>query len=161
MKTRRGFDEAIAELERQVIALLRLGGVPRLHERLAAGARVQIDRGALVVLARIGDHGPIRLSDLARLLALDVSTASRHVSRLGEAGYIDRAVDESDHRSSRLTLSAIGRAALADVRAARHQAFTELLGEWRTEDVNRLSAGLHQLNAALTAAAGIQGESDD
>jgi DNA-binding MarR family transcriptional regulator len=50
----------------------------------------------------------MRVSALAAELGLDVSTASRHVSRLEADGLIARAPDPSDQRATKLALTAAG-----------------------------------------------------
>lgn len=52
--------------------------------------------------------GPMRVSALAAELGLDVSTASRHVSRLEADGLIARTPDPSDQRATKLALTAAG-----------------------------------------------------
>ena len=50
------------------------------------------------LLARVGEHEPARLSDIAAGTGVDVSTASRTAARLVEQGYIERVPDPADDR---------------------------------------------------------------
>lgn len=136
-------------LEHALVDLVRLGNLSRVHDRLVGRARLRIERGAYVVLATIGDDGPLRLSAVAAVLGIDVSTASRHVTRLSELGLIERSVDEADHRAAQLTLTAPGREALEGLRAARHGALAEVLTDWDSTEIADLAAAIERLNGAF------------
>lgn len=147
------YDEAVGpsvdRLEHALVTLLRLGNLPRTHDRLVRRAGARIERGAYIVLAAIGDSGTTRLSATAKQLGIDVSTASRHVSRLCELGLLERTVDAADHRAAKLALNDAGRRALDEIRAARHEALAELLAEWSQSDLDRLARYLERLNSDL------------
>lgn len=139
----------VTRLEHALVALLGLGNLPRVHDRLGRRAGVKVERGPYLALAAIGDAEPVRLSNLAKQLGIDVSTASRHVSRLCEQGLLDRTIDVGDHRAAQLTLSDAGRRALQNLRDARRHALAELLGGWDPVDVDRLAGYLERLTTDL------------
>lgn len=152
-------EAAMTRLEHALVMLLRLGNLPRVHDRLVQRASVRVERGPHIVLAAIGDAGPVRLSTVAKQLGIDISTASRHVSHLCELGLLERTVDASDHRAAQLALSGAGRRALDDLRAARHHALIELLSGWKASDLDRLAGYLERLNTDLIDRVGTdQGE---
>lgn len=61
------------------------------------------------VLAALAAHGPQRLSDLAALTSIDLSTLSRLVGRMGRSGLVARGRVAGDRREVRVRLSARGR----------------------------------------------------
>lgn len=140
---------SVDRLEQALVTLLRLGNLPRTHERLVRRAGIRLERGAYIVLAAIGDIGSSRLSAIATQLGVDVSTASRHVRRLCELGLLERTVDATDHRAAHLTLNDAGSQALSEIRAARHEALAELLDDWKQSDLDRLAGYLERLNTDL------------
>src|SRR5262249_33508832 len=56
---------------------------------------------------------PVRLSELAGHMYLDISTASRHVKALEDSGHIQRTVDPDDRRAALISLTDEGREVLA------------------------------------------------
>ena len=86
--------------------------------RLAVGRlsrRVRIDGGESVpplqlsALVTVEEHGPLRLSELARREAVTAPTMSRVLSALDEQGLVVRSPDPQDARGVLITLSAGGR----------------------------------------------------
>jgi DNA-binding MarR family transcriptional regulator len=80
----------------------------------AQGARVLMDAAGLTlaqwrVVALVGAAGKTRLSDLARITALDKGLLSRNVKNLVKQGLITSTPDSFDHRVQHLTLSEQGR----------------------------------------------------
>lgn len=61
------------------------------------------------VLAALAAHGPQRLSDLATLTTIDLSTLSRLVGRMGGAGLVARTRVAGDRREVRVRLTPRGR----------------------------------------------------
>ena len=127
-------------------AMLRMPVPP---EMLGAGEHV--DRAGYWALVRLDEaDGPVRLSDLAGSLELDLSTVSRQVRQLVDGGLVSRQSDPDDGRATRLTLSGRGRAVLEAVKAARREVLAGTLAQWSAEDrcalaeaVDRLAGDLH------------------
>ena len=109
-----------------------------------------VDRSAVVLLARLQEHGAVRLSDLARLLFLDISTVSRHARTLEERGFVARAEDPDDGRAVRLRLTASGERVLEKAFANRQAWLDRCLVDWSDEDRRRLAADLDRLADALS-----------
>jgi DNA-binding MarR family transcriptional regulator len=110
-----------------------------------------VDRAALVVLFRLKDGGPVRLSDLAAHLMLDLSTVSRQVKALEERGLVRRTADPDDRRAARVEVAPAGYAVL-DAAWGRRQAWLEdSLADWPTEDRAALATMLHRFADALHA----------
>ncbi|MGH9096785.1 MAG: MarR family winged helix-turn-helix transcriptional regulator [Acidimicrobiales bacterium] len=125
-------------------AILRLG-VPQ--DGLAEG--VSIDKAGYWLLVRVSEYGPIRLSDLAESVELDLSTVSRQMRDLVHGGLITKVPDPRDGRSSFLSLSAQGAAVLESVSEARREALADALAGWSDEERATLTAGLLRLAAGL------------
>jgi DNA-binding MarR family transcriptional regulator len=137
-----------AELERSLTevarAILRLE-VPR--GALAEGESV--DRAGYWLMVHLSDRPPVRLSELADSVELDLSTVSRQMRDLVASGLVAKRPDPVDGRASLLTLSARGRSVLEAVSEARRQALAEAVGEWTDGQRNALTTGLARLEAGL------------
>jgi DNA-binding MarR family transcriptional regulator len=144
-------DATVARLEAALTTLVRRVKFPATHARIAAAARVPLDRAAYIVLLRIDEWGPLRLSDLAERLDIDTSTASRHVKRLEDDGYVVRTADPDDRRAAQLTLSRAGRDAVRRIIRARRESLTEVLGDWPESDRAQLAALLERFAADFSA----------
>lgn len=140
-----------AELERALTRLVRRAFLPTAGEATRREAGVNLERAAYVTLVRIATLDGCRLSDLAAALGLDVSTTSRHVKRLVEAGYVEVGTDPDDARARRYTPTAAGRDALRRVREARTAHLARALRDWAPDDVADLAAGIDRVVTALEA----------
>ncbi len=106
---------------------------------------------ALVVLA---GRGPCSLAELAGLLDVSPSTATRMSDRLVAKGLVRRRTSSRDRRQVRLALTEAGRALVANVTALRRQDISRI--------VDAVPAGRrHQLVESLTAFAEAAGEAAD
>ena len=108
-----------------------------------------VDRSAIVLLARLHEHGPSRLSDLAGMLCLDVSTVSRHARTLEDRGYVARADDPADGRAVRLTLTTAGLDVLETAFGNRKEWLDRCLADWPAADRHDLAVQLGRLADAL------------
>lgn len=128
-------------------AMLRLPVPPE-----ALGPGEQVDRAGYWALVRLDEaDGPVRVSDLAASLELDLSTVSRQVRALVDAGLVARQSDPDDGRAARLALSRRGRDVLEAVKAARRQVLAGTLAAWSAEDRSALAAAVSRLAADLHA----------
>lgn len=138
-----------ADLERALIHLVRLGRLSGIHERVAGLVGVALDRAVYGVLATVGDEGPLRLSDLAARLGVDVSTVSRQITAAEQRGLVQRAPDPDDRRAARLALSPVGHSLLADYRRERRRLLDDALSGWSRADRENLVHLLNRLNDDL------------
>lgn len=136
-------------LEAALNQLLRHTRTPRLSEGVRARARLDLDRAAYVQLVRIAALGPIRLSDLAADLGVELSTVSRQIAALEAKGYVLRSIDPDDRRAALIELSAAGRATMQKMRSAWQATIGELLTDWKPADVDRLAILLDRFNERL------------
>lgn len=138
-----------AELERALTRLVRRAFLPTAGEATRRRAGVNLERAAYTTLVRIAASDGGRLSDIAAALGLEVSTTSRHVKRLVEAGYVEVTADPDDARARRYRPSSSGRLALERVREARRAHLERVLADWDPAELSALSDGLDRLVTAL------------
>jgi len=111
-----------------------------------------IEPAAVVVLASADRLRPARPSDIACELRLDLSTVSRHLSRLEDEGYLCRIEDAEDRRTRRVETTDSGRAVLLDVLTNRASAIDDALHRWNQADRRALTDLLQRLATDLESA---------
>jgi DNA-binding MarR family transcriptional regulator len=109
------------DMDDDVAQELRLA-VTRLARRLRREADTGATPSMLAALATIERQAPLTLSELAAAEHIQPPSATAVATRLQEAGLIERKVDETDRRISRLRLSPEGRR-LLDRSRSRKTAF--------------------------------------
>lgn len=132
----------------ELAAHLRLA-VGRLNRRIRIDGRESIPPLQLSALVTVEQHGPLRLSELARREAVTAPTMSRVLSALDEQGLVVRASDPQDARGVLITLSALGATRLDEVRTHRNALVARRLT--RLDDAQRatLVAAMPALEALL------------
>ena len=136
-------DDALAHVRR----LLQRPGYRRHFQ---AALPTPVDLTTLRVLRaveRMDDAPSIR--EVAEVLGVDPSSASRFVDQAVGGGYLDRRTCERDRRRSRLHLTGSGRDLLAVATRARRTLLAEVTGEWSADDVVALGALLERLRSDL------------
>ncbi|MCC2334983.1 MarR family winged helix-turn-helix transcriptional regulator [Cellulomonas wangsupingiae] len=104
----------------------------------------------LELLSVIRDVPGCRVVDVARSISLTVGAASKAVDRLEEQGWCRRAADRRDGRSSTLTLTPHGSAAVDRAAAVFDAATRDIIGPLLPAvDAQRLAELLATLRAAL------------
>jgi DNA-binding MarR family transcriptional regulator len=109
----------------------------------------RVDRAAYIALARVSELGPTRLSDLASVLGLDLSTVSRQVRALEDLHLVRRTPDSDDRRASRLEPTEEGRALVDDVKAKLSTLIEAALSDWSDRDRRTLTTLLTRLAGDL------------
>ncbi|MBM7791113.1 MarR family winged helix-turn-helix transcriptional regulator [Tenggerimyces flavus] len=104
-----------------------------------------LEPALLWVLHATACEGPSRLSDLAGRLQLDLSTVSRHVRTLEDAGYLERTPDKDDRRATQISISAKGTRILDEGRAAQVELLDSALTKWTESDRKNLERLLGRL----------------
>jgi DNA-binding MarR family transcriptional regulator len=133
-----------AEVEKLVRAVYGLGHVRR---QIGRHALAELGTQGFTALAIVHVHGPMRVSDVAAQLAVDVSVASRQLSALIDGGYVVREPDPDDRRAWLVRISDAGRSVLKESHRRMVHTFGEVLGGWSAADVAALSTGLERLRA--------------
>jgi DNA-binding MarR family transcriptional regulator len=144
-------ERTVEDLERALFSvarsILRMG-IP--SHALRAGEH--IDRAGYWLLTRLDESTtPVRLSDLAALLELDLSTVSRQARQLVDGGLVTRVADAVDGRACRLSVSDRGRAVLEAVRDSRHEVLRRALHGWAPTDRATLADALARLATDIQA----------
>jgi len=100
------------------------------------------------VLRILGDHEPLSLTDLGRMLVCESGTnPSRLADRLVRAGLVDRAESADDRRQLVLTLTARGREVEQAVRGIEDELYARLQQELSGVDLDELIAFLRSMIA--------------
>jgi DNA-binding MarR family transcriptional regulator len=104
------------------------------------------DTGARAyLLGHVDRLAPVRATDIADCTALDLSTVSRHLRGLEDAGHLVRIPDPDDRRASLLSVTDQGREFVADAVRARTALLAAATAEWADDDVATLSALMTRL----------------
>jgi DNA-binding MarR family transcriptional regulator len=132
----------------ELAARLRLV-VGRLHRRIRIDGRESIPPLQLSALVTVEQHGPLRLSELARREAVTAPTMSRVLAALDEQGLVIRTPDPHDARGVRIVVSEEGAARLAEVRSHRTALVARRLARLDDEERRRIVEALPALEALL------------
>ena len=139
--------EPVGQIEQALGALLRLTRAPRFAETVRQRAGAEVDRAGYAVLVRVSELGPVRLSELAQYLGLDVSTVSRQVQQLEQRGLVDRSPDPLDGRAALLELSVPGREIMQKMRDAWCETVADVVNTWKPSDIARFGGLLDRFVA--------------
>ncbi len=115
----------------------------------ALGVDPGVDRAGYWLLVRVSEQEPVRLSELAEAADLDLSTVSRQVRDLVEAGLVDKVRDPQDGRASLLSLTARGSEVLEVVSEARRQVIEQAVEGWTEQEKSGLAELLVRLGVGL------------
>ena len=139
---------SIETVSRELVQLVR--GLRELHGAISSAARHPVDPSGAMVLSRLEDLGPVRLSTLAQVLCLDISTVSRQVPVLERHGWVARERDPDDQRAQLLELTDAGREVLTEVRHSRVEVLRGLLPDWTEVELEAFAVQLHRFNDDVT-----------
>lgn len=143
--------EVLDDIERSLTALSRGGRIRRLHKLLNLKAGIMLDRPLYVTLACLADCEPMRVTELAEALSIDVSTASRLVDQLITAGLINSCESPTDRRAVDLRISDKGKKTIRRLKSVRREALGELLADWTTEGKASFASNLGRFIDSLEA----------
>jgi len=94
------------------------------------------------VLVELAARGPQRVADLASVLGVDPSTATRMCDRLVRKGLASRRRASSDRRAVRISLAAAGRELVEQVSRRRRAELEAILARMPGEDRRPVLAAL-------------------
>lgn len=143
-----------ARIEQALIDLVRRVNDPRGNASLKAKSGIDLERAATVLLTRIDELGPARLSEVAAAAGVEISTASRPVARLVEQGYVARETDPADGRACLLRCTPAGAAVMARWRAARHEWLREVLDDFDADERDQFADLFERFVARVLATSG-------
>jgi len=101
------------------------------------------------LLGHVERMEPVRATDLADHVGLDVSTISRHLRGLEDAGLLERSPDPDDRRASLLHVTDEGRLFLDRSARARIALLASATARWSPAEVAELSRLLTRLSDDL------------
>ncbi len=109
---------------------------------------LECGRGGLSVI-RVLDRGPQQVGDLAHLLRVDVSVASRQVAALADAGLVARDVPATDRRAWTVALTDAGRAVAARSAAAATDLAAVVFAGWDEAELAAATAAFRKVADAV------------
>lgn len=142
-------DDGTSQIGREIVRFVR--SLKSVQAQTAHRSRHGVDPSAYPVLFQLVD-APKRTSDLAVCLHADVSTVSRQVTALVDAGLVERTVDENDRRATILRLTDGGEAVFATMQRDRERMLARILADWTAADVSALATLLSRFNDDFDAA---------
>ena len=146
----------MSEASTPIEALVRqLYGLGMVQRDIGRHAMAELGTQGFHALAVLQVHGPLRVSDVAHRLGVDLSVASRQIASLAAEGYVERREDSRDRRAQLVAVTRSGRKVLRESHRRMVAGFTRVLEGWSDEDVNALTGGLERLRddfARLAAA---------
>ena len=129
-----------------------LYGLGTVRRELARHALAELGSQGFMALATVHVHGPMRVSEVAGRLSIDLSVASRQLRALVKAGYVASQPDEEDRRALLLTTTEAGKRALEESHRRMVHVFRGALASWDDTEVSALTDGLARLRADFEAA---------
>lgn len=132
----------------ELAARLRLA-ITRTARRLRQEAGTDLSPSQLAALATIERHGPLAPSELAERERIRRPTATRVLSRLVEAGLVERIPDPADGRSAIVSVSSEGRALLRRLRRRKTAYLATRVRDLPPQDLSALARATEVLEAIL------------
>ncbi|WP_424641056.1 MarR family winged helix-turn-helix transcriptional regulator [Embleya sp. AB8] len=107
------------------------------------------DGGDRLLLAYLAMDGPRRVTDLAAMTYLDVSTVSRQIASLVQRGLVERRPDPNDGRGTLLAVTDEGNQAFEIYRRRRQAELDRVTRDWSTDERETLITLLGRFNDDL------------
>lgn len=117
----------------------------RLTRAMRKEGSHRLTASELSALTTVEDQGPMRISRLAQLEAVDPSVATRIVANLEGQGLVARGTDPDDGRASVIDLSAKGRRLLRDVWEERTRTLATRLATLNQRERQSIDAAIAAL----------------
>jgi DNA-binding MarR family transcriptional regulator len=127
-----------------------LYGLGAVRRTIGRHGMAQLGSQGFTALAAVHLHGPLRVSDIAEHLGVDLSVASRQIAALAAEGYVERHTDARDRRAQLVACTDAGRTALTEAHRRMVGAFGQALGDWTPDEVDSLTHGLERLRGAFS-----------
>jgi DNA-binding MarR family transcriptional regulator len=137
-------------LERQVCFALAIASRSVIGVYRPVLERLGLTHPQYLVMLALWEESPLSVSDVGRLLQLDLATASPLIKRLEGLGLVDRRRNPADERTLQVTLTDAGRALRSQALDVPPTVMERL--DLTLEDVQTLHAALAPLIAKSRAA---------
>ncbi|MYS84638.1 MarR family winged helix-turn-helix transcriptional regulator [Embleya scabrispora] len=135
------------ELGRELARLMRLSAAAKARSRAESGPVP--DGGDRLLLAYLAMEGPRRVTDLAAMTYLDVSTVSRQIASLVQRGLVERRPDPNDGRGTLLAVTDAGAQAFEMYRSRRQAELDRVTRDWSADERQTLVHLLGRFNDDL------------
>ena len=122
---------------------------PYQKDRVLGAAKTRLSGAGLNALRLVARTGPIAVTDVARQLGVDQSTASRQIKPLEDAGLLSRTADTADRRVAWLEVTKAGHDVLDRIHGLRRSDLEIVLGDWSPSDVGQLAALLERFKQSM------------
>ncbi|KQY24110.1 hypothetical protein ASD16_00635 [Cellulomonas sp. Root485] len=117
---------------------------------LGVAREVGCSKGTFAIVRILERRGSLQVSDIAHILRVDISVASRQVSQLVDDGLVERAVDDGDRRVRTLRLSPAGRSLALEIGTVLDHRAGEVFADWSSEDLATATTTLDRLTTTIT-----------
>jgi DNA-binding MarR family transcriptional regulator len=104
---------------------------------------------AVRLLARIYDHGPVRISDLAVAENCSQPTITNHIKKLESQALVTRTADPRDARAWMIDLTDAGRRRLAEMRHSLGTSVLPMLSSLSRKDQKALREGVDAMRRLM------------
>ena len=138
-------EDALADVQRALESLFRLNASRAVHARQAAAAGVVISQPGFDLLRRIQEDGPLSLSELARLTAMDPAATGRQIRQLEEDGLVARSPSDTDRRVTVVRVTPRGAEVRRRLTEVRDSHMEDVLEAWSARDRAALARLLGRL----------------
>lgn len=137
-------EQMLEALEQQLIRLL----VSNAHAKRKFASQLQenLPPATIPILAVALKQDQISQSEIGERLMLDKASLSRLVTRMQEAGLVERKLDPQDRRVSRINPTRQARERWDEAMYQHRSLWKSRMQDWPNEDLNRLIALLSRLN---------------
>jgi len=122
---------------------------PVQKSRVLDVAHTKLSGAGLNALRIIARSGPIPVTEVARLLGVDQSTASRQIKPVEDAGLVARTSDEADRRVAWLAITREGSALLDRIHQMRRDDLDHVLAGWSDRERAQLARTLERFKQAM------------
>src|SRR5947209_17475824 len=103
---------------------------PVQKHRVLGAVGTRLSGAGLNALRIIARSGPIPVTEVARLLGVDQSTASRQIKPLEDGGLVARTADDADRRVAWLAVTGDGQQVLDRIHRLRRDDLDHVLRAW-------------------------------
>ena len=122
---------------------------PYQRERALGAAGTRLSGAGLNALRLISREGPLPVSEVARRLGVDQSTASRQIRPLEDEGLVARTADDADRRVAWLEATDQGRGVLDRVHGLRRDDIEFVLADWTARERAQLARLLDRFRQSM------------
>jgi DNA-binding MarR family transcriptional regulator len=145
-------DDPLPRIEAALTRILKLTNSRRAHRRWSRQAGVDIGYLALRVLSTACSLGPVRASQLATALDLEVPLVSRELARLEDQGLITRVADGTDRRARIIAATPEGKRVYRRYRSTLDRNRQAAVVGWDERELRKLATMLERFEVDILRA---------